>query len=139
VQAAGCCPLAAAVPAIGRAVVGESGPLAQYQIGLPLYAEDAYRFCVVVDGYRAADPQTVQEITRIVEREKPAHTDWRLELVAPELRVGLQARIGVDAIVGGEPPPLALDVSRLSVTANLPAPDAARVGGATLDDSLTLT
>jgi phage tail-like protein len=130
---------AAPVPAIGRAVVGESGPLAQHQIGLPLYAEGAYRFCLVVDGYRVADPQILQEIGRIAEREKPAHTDWRLELVPPELRVGFQARIGIDTIVGGDPPPLALGGSQLSVTANLPPSDAARVGEATQDGSLTLT
>ena len=141
-QAAGCCPAAPAgqpMPAIGRAVVGESGPLAQYQVGEPLYAEDAWRFCVVVDGYRAADPRIVQEIVRIVEREKPAHTDWRLALVAPELRVGFQACIGVDAIVGGEPPPLALDASKLAVTSNLPPADGARMGDTLLDGSLTLT
>ena len=129
---------AAPVLAIGRAVVGESGPLAQYQIGLPLYAQEAYRFCVVVDAYRAPDPQTVQEIQRIVDREKPAHTDWRLELVAPELRVGFQARIGIDAIVGGDPPPFALDGARLSMTTSLPPDDVARVGDAMLDGSLTL-
>ncbi len=158
---AGCCPAAApltvaeprspcanaratpaqAVPvlAIGRAVVGESGPLAEYQIGLPLFAEDAYRFCVVVDAYRASDPQIVLEIRRIVEREKPAHTDWRLDLIAPELRVGFQSRIGIDAIVGGDPPPRALGSAQLCITTNLPLSDVARVGNATLDGSLSLT
>lgn len=130
---------AAPVHAIGRAVVGDSGPLAEHQIGMTLFAEEAHRFCVVVDSYRASDPATVQEITRIVDREKPAHSDWRLELVAPELRIGLQARIGIDTIVGGDPPPLRLDGSRLSTTTRLPPPDLARVGEATLDGSLTLT
>ena len=130
-------PMGMVVP--DHAVVGEAGPLAEHQLGLPLYAQEAYRFCVVVDGYRAADPRTVQEITRIVEREKPAHTDWRLEPVAPELRVGLQARIGIDTIVGGDPPPLTLGQARLSANAQLPPPDAARVGETTLDGSLTLT
>jgi phage tail-like protein len=129
----------APVLAIGRAVVGESGPLAEYQIGLPLYAEEAYRFCVVVDAYRASDPQTVQEIKRIVDREKPAHTDYRIDLIAPEMRVGFQARIGIDAIVGGEPPPLQLGGSRLSMTTSLPPFDVARIGDAALDGSLTLT
>lgn len=129
----------APVLAIGRAVVGESGPLAPYQIGLPLLSEDAYRFCIVVDAYRASDSQTVQEITRIVEREKPAHTDWRLQLIAPEFRVGFQSRIGIDAIVGGEPPPLTLGGSRLSMNTNLPPSDIDRIGDATLDGSLTLT
>lgn len=126
-------------PVIGRAVVGESGPLAEYQTGLPLFAEEAYRFCVVVDSYRAADPRIVQEIGRIVEREKPAHTDWRLALVAPELRVGFQATIGVDTIVGGDPPSLVLDGSALSLTTSLPPPDATRMGQANEIGTLTLT
>lgn len=132
-------PQSAPVHVIGRAVVGEGGPLADYQIGLPLFSEDAYRFCVVVDAYRASDPQTVQEITRIVDREKPAHTDYRIDLIAPEMRVGFQARVGIDTIVGGESAPLRLGGSQLSVTTNLPPPDAARVGDATLDGSLTLS
>ena len=86
------------------AVVGASGPLAPYQIGLPLYADEAYRFCVVVDAYRVRDPRLLDELRRIVDREKPAHTDYRVQVVAPEMRVGFQARIGIDAIVGGEPP-----------------------------------
>jgi phage tail-like protein len=124
---------------IGRAVVGEGGPLASYQIGLPLFADTAYRFCVVVDGYRAHDAATRAEIARIVEREKPAHTDYRLEFIAPEMRVGLQAQIGVDAIVGGDPPPLRLNPARLGTDTQLPPSDVARFGGTTLDGMLTLT
>lgn len=129
----------APVTAIGRAVVGESGPLAEYQIGLPLYAQEAYRFCVVVDAYRASDPQTVREIARIVDREKPAHTDWRIDLIAPEMRVGFQARVGIDTIVGGEPAPLRLDGAQLCTTTRLPPLDVARIGDTTLDGSLTLS
>jgi hypothetical protein len=124
---------------IGRAIVGESGPLASHQIGLPLFAEEAYRFCVIVDAYRAHDPVTRREIARIVEREKPAHTDYRLELIAPELRVGFQARIGIDAIVGGDPPPLRLGPSRLGLDSQLPPLDVARVGESRLDGTLTLS
>jgi phage tail-like protein len=124
---------------IGRTIVGESGPLASYQIGLPLFAQEAYRFCVVVDAYRAADPQTLQEIARIVDREKPAHTDYRIELIAPEIRVGFQALLGIDTIVGGDPPSLRLDAARLSMTANLPPAGSARLGETALDGALTLT
>ena len=132
-------PATAPAMAIGSAVVGASGPLAQYQIGLPLYAEEAYRFCVVVDAYRASDPQTLQEMARIVEREKPAHTDYRIELVAPEMRVGFQARVGIDTIVGGEPPPLRLGGSQLAITTSLPPSDVARIGDTALDGALTLS
>lgn len=139
-RATGCCPVADGEPASGRAVVGESGPLAAHQIGLPLFAEDAYRFCVVVDAYRVANPATLAEIRRIVEREKPAHTDYRIDVVAPMLRIGLQATVGVDAIVGGPPPAWQLGRDALDASAYLmPADDAPRVGEARLDGSLHLT
>lgn len=124
---------------IGHAVVGESGPLATYQIGLPLFAETAYRFCVIVDAYRARQCSTREEISRIVDREKPAHTDYRIELVAAETRVGLQARIGVDLIVGGEPPSLKLNPAQLGLNSRLPPADAARIGMVTLGGTLALT
>ena len=122
----------------GSAIVGASGPLLPDQIGLPLYADEAYRFCVVVDGYRLRDAALLDELRRIVEREKPAHTDYRVQVVMPELRVGFQARIGIDAIVGGEPPVLALDVTRLGVDTRVPLPDTARAGDARLDGTLIL-
>jgi hypothetical protein len=130
-----CCP-----GEIGRAVVGESGPLTAFQLGLALFSEDAYRFCVVVDAYRVRDESTLREIRRIVEREKPAHTAYGVELVTPDLRVGLQARIGIDAIVGGDPPPWTI-ASTLGLDTRLSALDgAARVGEATLgDETMRLT
>jgi phage tail-like protein len=52
-----------------------------------------------------ADPYRVEEIERkvlrVVEREKPAHTQATLCPVLPRLRVGVQATIGVDSVVGG--------------------------------------
>lgn len=137
--ATGCCPVAEGEPAIGRAVVGEAGPLSAHQTGLPLFADEAYRFCVVVDGYRVHDEATLRELRRIVDREKPAHTDYRVEVVMPELRVGLQATVGVDTIVGGPPPAWRLGEAPLGCSARLMPPDgAARVGEALLDGSLQL-
>ena len=139
-RAAGCCPLAEGEPVIGSAVVGNAGPLPTHRIGEPLFAEDAYRFCLVVDGYRVAQPATLAEIRRIVDREKPAHTDYRIEVVAPLLRVGQQATIGVDAIVGGPSPPWRLGRDELDAGARLmPPDDAPRVGETRLDSSLHLT
>lgn len=131
-------PLAVTTP-IGRAIVGESGPLATHQIGVPLFADTAYRFCVIVDSYRALDEATRKEIARIVEREKPAHADYRIEYIAAEMRVGLHARIGVDAIVGGDSPSLRLSRAQLGINTQLPPMDAARIGDTTLDGMLTLT
>ena len=124
--------------AIGRAVVGEGGPLGEAQIGLPLYADAAWRFCVVVDAYRVRDPALLAELCRIVDREKPAHTDYRIEQVAPDMRIGLQARIGVDTIVGGTAPPWRADLAALGLDTRLPPSDGARFGDAVLDGTLTL-
>lgn len=124
--------------AIGSTVVGASGPLLQSQIGLPLFADEAWRFCVVVDSYRVRDSALLDELRRIVDREKPAHTDYRVTLVAPDMRVGYQARIGIDAIVGGEPPAGALDTATLGVNARLQRADAPRVGDVRLDGALAL-
>ena len=129
-----CCP-----GGIGRAIVGESGPLAGFQVGLPLFSEDAYRFCVFVDAYRVQQPGTLEEIRRIVDREKPAHTDYRIELFEPDLRIGLQSRVGIDAIVGGDPPPWR-EAATLGFTTRLaPRDGASRVGQTTLGESMTLT
>jgi phage tail-like protein len=123
---------------IGSAVVGVSGPLAEYQSGLPLYAEDAFRFCVVTDGYRVRDPAVLDELHRIVRKEKPAHADYRVHVVSPELRVGLQARIGIDTVVGGESG-TGLDEATLDLDSRLPASEVARIGSAAIDGTLTLS
>ena len=128
-----CCP-----GPIGSAVVGASGPLASYQAGVPLFADTAFRFCVVVDAYRAGDAATLQELRRIVDREKPAHTDYRVRLVQPDMRVGLQSVVGVDTIVGGDPPPWRLAPATLGADTRLPPTDVARVGDALIDGTLIL-
>ncbi|MCM5680494.1 phage tail protein [Schlegelella sp. S2-27] len=140
-----CVPAGAAGPVVelpattvGRAIVGEGGPLAAHQIGLPLFSDEAYRFCVLVDAYRVCDAALLDEIRRIVDREKPAHTDWRLELVEPDMRVGLQARIGIDAIVGGERPGWRLGAELGTHTTLSPRDAATRLDGLVLGDGMTL-
>jgi hypothetical protein len=38
---------------------------------------------------------------RVIEAEKPAHTTYHLCLLEAAMRVGAQARLGIDAIVAG--------------------------------------
>ena len=40
----------------------------------------------------------------IIEEEMPAHTTYHLCLIEPRLRVGYQARLGIDTIVAGPSP-----------------------------------
>jgi phage tail-like protein len=105
---------------IGAAVVGEVGPLPVSDLGAPLFIETAHRFTVFLPAYRATDAALRAEVRRIIDAEKPAHTDYHLCLVEPDMRVGFQAQVGIDTIVGGPPPPLRLGATRLGVETNLP-------------------
>jgi phage tail-like protein len=55
-----------------------------------------------------ADPARVEEtrkrVAAVVEREKPAHTQATFCPVFPRFRVGVQATVGVDSVVGGLSP-----------------------------------
>ena len=125
VGAEGCC----ATP-IGSAVVGEAGPLDVAELGKPLFLDTAYRFTVFLPAYRAESAALRSGVRRVIDAEKPAHTDYHLCLIEPELRVGFQAQVGFDTIVGGPPPPLRLGATRLGLETNLPSVvgDAGRVG-----------
>ena len=115
---------------VGSAVVGEGGPLLVTELGEPLFLDAAHRFTVFMPAYRAADPVLRAEVRRVLDAEKPAHTDYHLCLVTPDMRVGFQAQVGVDTIVGGAPPPLRLDATRLGIETSLPEAlgEAARIG-----------
>ena len=82
--------------------------LADEDFGAPLYDDLAHRFCVGVYAADVAGGDTMRELERIVERERPAHTRAHICVVEPRGRVGTQARVGVDAIVAGDAPALAL-------------------------------
>jgi len=74
-------------------------------------------------------PEKPDEVTAVLEQEKPAHTQYHLCVLEPRMRVGFQARVGIDAIVGGAPPSLRLgETSTLCADASFAGPAAARVG-----------
>jgi hypothetical protein len=93
---------------VGHTVVGESGPLAAADFGAPLFSDTAHLFTVVVPAASVNDHARRETLKRILETEKPAHTDFHLCLVEPRLRVGFQARVGIDAIVAGLPAPMSM-------------------------------
>jgi len=61
----------------------------------------ASRFSVLfqADPYSEADMRA--RVSRVVEREKPAHTEAMLCPVFPRFRIGVQSTIGLDSAVGG--------------------------------------
>jgi phage tail-like protein len=77
--------------------------------GAPLFEDLAHQFCVLVTSTQLNAPGAIETLRRIIDHEKPAHTSYRICVVEPRMRVGLQARLGVDAIVGGPAPTMVLD------------------------------
>jgi phage tail-like protein len=75
---------------------------------LDLFATYANRFRVYIPAawVRSADDERI--LRRALDGEKPAHTDYDLHLVEPRFRIGIQARLGVDAIIGALPAPTTL-------------------------------
>ena len=92
-------------PEIGSVTVGEAAPLPAALWGSVLYDDAAHRFRVGVDRATACVPGVLEAIAAVVERERPAHTEFCVEVVRDELTVGEQASVGIDAIVaeGAQP------------------------------------
>jgi phage tail-like protein len=98
-------PAGSKVMEVGSAVVGEGRPQEAESFGAALADDFAHVFTVVVPAAQVPRAAQRQALRDLIEAEKPAHTECQLCLAEPRMRVGLQARIGVDAIVGGDPPP----------------------------------
>jgi len=95
----------------------------------------AHRFTVFVIPPADATDDELAQVERLArlatEAAKPAHTEADLVVVAPRLRVGRQATVGLDAVVGGVPAPAQLG-ARLGdglVLGGAPVPARAAVVG----------
>ena len=108
---------------VGRAVVGQAGPLAAADYGEPLFSETAHHFCVTVAVCAVQTPAQQQAVRDLIAREKPAHTGFHLCLVDARMRVGFQSRLGVDSIVAGSPEPMRFGESSLGVAMILGDPE----------------
>lgn len=99
------------------------------QFGAPLFEEVAHRFIVRVyrGQLRCAETETLARA--VIEREKPAHTAYHLCVIEPRMRVGFQARVGIDAVVAGPARPSRLDgEARLGKDTALDGPATGRIG-----------
>jgi len=78
-----------------------------YLAGTPLETTPAgslaHRFTVVVPNRVARSDEEIAALRRLIEIQKPAHTDYRLRVVRPGVRVGCQSTVGVDALIGPRP------------------------------------
>jgi phage tail-like protein len=104
-------------------------PEADY--GAPLFDDLAHHFCVGVYARDVAAPGTRAALERLVERERPAHLRAHVCVVEPRARVGFQARVGVDAVVAGDPAAFVLGSAVLGEAATAAGAVRGNVVGAT--------
>ena len=87
--------------------------------GTPLFGDVAHRFCVQVHAAQAATPGALDALTATLAREAPAHAAYHVCVLPPRMRVGLQARLGIDAVVGGPTPDLNLPAAGVTPMSTL--------------------
>jgi phage tail-like protein len=88
--------------AVGATTLTEDG------WGWSLFEPTAHRFTVLVPAASARDESSRRFLRDVIEQQKPAHTDFHLCFTEPTLRIGIQSRLGVDAIIAGPPQPTPL-------------------------------
>jgi phage tail-like protein len=101
----------------GGAVLGSTAQLdhsyliTDAQFGEPVFAGVANQFLVEVHRSEVNSEARLQLVRTIIDREKPAHTMYRLIVTEPSMRTGFQSRLGVDTVVSGPsgPTPLGQD------------------------------
>jgi phage tail-like protein len=74
--------------------------LAEHELGSMLFAPAAHEYCVQVYAADLDGAAARAALERLVERERPAATEAHVCVIEPRARVGHQATVGVDAIVG---------------------------------------
>ena len=70
---------------------------------LDLFNQYANRFLVIVPRWAGAGDSDFQNLQQVVEMAKPAHTVAELQWAEPRFRVGIQAFLGVDTLIGQYP------------------------------------
>ena len=74
----------------------------------------AHRITVYVPAPCVARPEQLAALREFIDAEKPAHVQAELVAVHPRFRIGVQATLGLDAVVGVRTAELVLDQAALS-------------------------
>ncbi|MEP6732786.1 MAG: phage tail protein, partial [bacterium] len=85
------------------AIVDHSHLIGAEHRGAPAFEDVAHHFIVQVYASQVSGRDGLARVRALLDREKPAHTTYHLCPIEPRMRVGFQARLGIDAIVGGPP------------------------------------
>lgn len=106
---------------LGRtAILDQSKLIRDQEFGSPLFSDVAYQFSVLVPRSALTCPEALPQLRAVIESEMPAHTTYQICVVDARMRVGYQARVGIDSMVAGPPPSMRLgDGSTLGTEAVL--------------------
>ena len=86
---------------VGTTAVLDGSTLSpQEEYARALFADVAHQFTVRLYRGAAFSDQTLSDAGAVVARHAPAHAAYHVCIVEPYLRVGVQARVGIDAILG---------------------------------------
>jgi phage tail-like protein len=121
------------------ATLDQSHLITQEEFGAPLFDDLAHRFSVQLYRGEAFRAETVEKLRAVLDREKPAHTDYHLCVIEPKLRIGFQSRVGIDTIIAGRrEPALAVRSEAGFVLGGEPAGRIGQPGGVGLTTRLGL-
>lgn len=106
---------------VGTSTLDRTRLLGENDYGVPLFDDTAFHF--VAHVYRGAADHARDALVRLIERDKPAHTSYRLLSIEPRSRIGIQACVGFDTVVAGpaEPTPLGTTSGALQLAGDPPA------------------
>lgn len=110
------------------ATLGQSHLIDAEDFGSPLFEDIAHHFCVQVYAADVPDERSMDAVERLIDREKPAHTTYHLCRIGANMRVGFQARIGIDSIVGHAGDDIITGSARLGTGSILPAEEGTKIG-----------
>jgi phage tail-like protein len=102
----------------------------QEDYAVPLFEDVAHQFTVRVYRGASHSEDAVATARAVLDAERPADTIYHLCVVEPRLRVGVQARLEIDAIVAGDTEPTLLDDTGAAGLV-LDGPPVARLGAGT--------
>lgn len=75
----------------------------------------AHKLSVFVPEACVRDPSLARALKRLVDLERPAHVEAQVIAVEPRFRVGVQAMLGLDAVIGWRTAPVELDGGTLGL------------------------
>jgi phage tail-like protein len=99
------------------------------EFGSPLFEDVAHQFTVQIHRSALNCPESLSRVRAVLDREKPAHTDYHLCVIEPRMRVGFQASVGVDTVVGGSAPEIALGSTLVDGNEVIGGESGGKIGG----------